>query len=185
MDNNDAEFDAIIMFEQIRKVSEATYLKNPLDADNLTRWAGALLELAQFHNEDPKLTVQEQMNHLQQHSNQVSMDLYNHVTGTLPQLPVSTSAFNQSHSLAPLPNSLTIHQNPNMESYSRLLGVQETGMNELLSMNMLPYNNINTNNVDVITVEMTYNTIIHMYGKQGQLDLGLKLYKVAREKFNN
>lgn len=88
MDNNDAEFDAIIMFEQIRKVSEATYLKNPLDADvssvlrfnivfcillfdlcfviqwmnfslqNLTRWAGALLELAQFHNEDPKLTVQ-------------------------------------------------------------------------------------------------------------------------------
>ena len=33
MDNNDAEFDAIIMFEQIRKVSEATYLKNPLDAD--------------------------------------------------------------------------------------------------------------------------------------------------------
>lgn len=33
MDKNDAEFDAIIMFEQIRKVSEATYLKNPLDAD--------------------------------------------------------------------------------------------------------------------------------------------------------
>lgn len=25
--------------------------------------------------------------------------------------------------------------------------------------------------------EMTYNTIIHMYGKQGQLDLALKLYK--------
>ncbi|CAF1920279.1 unnamed protein product [Brassica oleracea] len=66
MDNNDAEFDAIIMFEQIRKVSEATYLKNPLDADNLTRWAGALLELAQFHNEDPKLTVQEAISKLEE-----------------------------------------------------------------------------------------------------------------------
>ncbi|RID76291.1 hypothetical protein BRARA_B03270 [Brassica rapa] len=66
MDNNDAEFDAIIMFEQIRKVSEATYMKNPLDADNLTRWAGALLELAQFHNEDPKLTVQEAISKLEE-----------------------------------------------------------------------------------------------------------------------
>ncbi|KAF8083657.1 hypothetical protein N665_0759s0008 [Sinapis alba] len=66
MDNKDAEFDAIIMFEQIRKVSEATYIENPLDADNLTRWAGALLELAQFHNEDPKLTVQEAITKLEE-----------------------------------------------------------------------------------------------------------------------
>ncbi|CAN7000594.1 unnamed protein product [Brassica rapa subsp. trilocularis] len=104
------------------------------------------------------MTGQEQMNHLQQHSNQVSMDQYNHGPGTLPQLPVSTSAFNQSQSLAPLPNSLTIHQNPNMESYSRLLGVQETGMNELLSMNMLPYNNINTNNVNVFPNQFHQNS---------------------------
>ncbi|XP_013583243.1 PREDICTED: agamous-like MADS-box protein AGL93 [Brassica oleracea var. oleracea] len=101
---------------------------------------------------------QEQMNHLQQHSDQVSMDQYNHGTGTLPQLAVSTSAFNQSQSLAPLPNSLTIHHNPNMESYSRLLGVQETGMNELLSMNMLPYNNINTNNVNVFPNQFHQNS---------------------------
>ncbi|KAG2301537.1 hypothetical protein Bca4012_059786 [Brassica carinata] len=66
MDNKDAEFDTIIMFEQIRKVSEATYLKNPLDADNLTRWAGALLELAQFHNGDPKQTVQEAISKLEE-----------------------------------------------------------------------------------------------------------------------
>ncbi|KAJ0230128.1 hypothetical protein HA466_0310850 [Hirschfeldia incana] len=66
MDNKDAEFDAIIMFEQIRKVSEATYLQNPLDADNLIRWAGALLELAQFHNEDPKQFVQEAITKLEE-----------------------------------------------------------------------------------------------------------------------
>ncbi|KAL0899969.1 hypothetical protein Bca101_083930 [Brassica carinata] len=102
---------------------------------------------------------QEQMNHLRllQHSNQVAMDPYNHRFGTLPQLPVSASAFNQAQSLAPLPNSLTLHQNPNMESYSRLLGVQETGMNELLSMNMLPYNNISTNNVNVFPKQFHQN----------------------------
>ncbi|KAJ4888275.1 Mitochondrial import receptor subunit TOM20-3 [Raphanus sativus] len=66
MDKNDAEFDAIIMFEQIRKVSEATYLKNPLDADNLIRWAGALMELAQFQNEDPKQFVQEAITKLEE-----------------------------------------------------------------------------------------------------------------------
>ncbi|CAH8388408.1 unnamed protein product [Eruca vesicaria subsp. sativa] len=66
MDNNDAEFDTIIMFEQIRKASEATYLKNPLDADNLTRWAGALLELAQFQNDDPKQIVQEAITKLEE-----------------------------------------------------------------------------------------------------------------------
>ncbi|XP_050235125.1 mitochondrial import receptor subunit TOM20-like [Mercurialis annua] len=44
------DFDRILFFEHARKTSEATYAKDPLDADNLTRWGGALLELAQFQN---------------------------------------------------------------------------------------------------------------------------------------
>lgn len=31
--DTDAEFDRLFMFEQIRKAAEATYIKNPLDAD--------------------------------------------------------------------------------------------------------------------------------------------------------
>ncbi|XP_021299067.1 mitochondrial import receptor subunit TOM20 [Herrania umbratica] len=44
------ELDRLLFFEQARKISEATYAANPLDADNLTRWAGALLELSQFQS---------------------------------------------------------------------------------------------------------------------------------------
>ncbi|KAF2305074.1 hypothetical protein GH714_001601 [Hevea brasiliensis] len=44
------EFDRILFFEHARKTAEATYSKDPLDAENLTRWGGALLELAQFQN---------------------------------------------------------------------------------------------------------------------------------------
>lgn len=50
MDLQQNDFDRILFFEQARKTSEATYTKNPLDAGNLTRWAGALLELSQFQN---------------------------------------------------------------------------------------------------------------------------------------
>ncbi|KAF2316397.1 hypothetical protein GH714_041738 [Hevea brasiliensis] len=42
------EFDRILFFEHASKTAEATYVKDPLDAENLTRWGGALLELAQF-----------------------------------------------------------------------------------------------------------------------------------------
>ncbi|KAE8021327.1 hypothetical protein FH972_007228 [Carpinus fangiana] len=50
MDMQQGDFDRILFFEHARKTSEATYAKNPLDADNLTRWAGALLELSQFQS---------------------------------------------------------------------------------------------------------------------------------------
>ncbi|KDP46280.1 hypothetical protein JCGZ_10120 [Jatropha curcas] len=44
------DFDRILFFEHARKTAEVTYAKDPLDAENLTRWGGALLELAQFQN---------------------------------------------------------------------------------------------------------------------------------------
>eukprot|EP00252_Welwitschia_mirabilis_P002680 TRINITY_DN1262_c0_g1_i4.p1 TRINITY_DN1262_c0_g1~~TRINITY_DN1262_c0_g1_i4.p1 ORF type:complete len:205 (-),score=53.22 TRINITY_DN1262_c0_g1_i4:344-958(-) len=42
------DFDRLILFEATRENAEAEYVKNPLDAENLTRWGGALLELSQF-----------------------------------------------------------------------------------------------------------------------------------------
>ncbi|KAJ4886875.1 AGAMOUS-like 103 [Raphanus sativus] len=75
---------------------------------------------------------------------------------------------NQAQSLAPLPNSLTVYQYPNMETYPRLLGAQDTGMNGSLGTNMLPYNgslgtnmlpynSFNTNCVDMFPNQFNQN----------------------------
>ncbi|KAJ0428983.1 putative plant specific mitochondrial import receptor subunit TOM20 [Helianthus annuus] len=44
------DFDRLLFFEHARRSAEATYTKNPLDTENLTRWGGALLELSTFQS---------------------------------------------------------------------------------------------------------------------------------------
>ncbi|CAL1391428.1 unnamed protein product [Linum trigynum] len=57
------EFDRMLFFEHARKTAEAAYANNPLDAENLTRWGGSLLELAQFQSvADSKKMIQDGMN---------------------------------------------------------------------------------------------------------------------------
>ncbi|CAM8976604.1 unnamed protein product [Rhodiola kirilowii] len=59
------DFDRLLFFEQARKTAEANYIKNPLDADNLTRWGGALLELSQFQNvQDSKSMIRDAISKL-------------------------------------------------------------------------------------------------------------------------
>ncbi|KAG0456601.1 hypothetical protein HPP92_024389 [Vanilla planifolia] len=55
MDLGQMDFDRLLIYEHTRKDAEAAYAKNPLDAENLTRWGKALLELAQFQNPSESL----------------------------------------------------------------------------------------------------------------------------------
>jgi len=43
------EVERIILFESARDKAAEQYLRSPLDADNLIRWGGVLLELAHFY----------------------------------------------------------------------------------------------------------------------------------------
>ncbi|KAL0450802.1 UNVERIFIED_CONTAM: Mitochondrial import receptor subunit TOM20 [Sesamum latifolium] len=62
-----SDFDRLLFFEHARRTAEATYDKNPLDADNLTRWGGVLLELSQFQNGDEsKKMIQDAIDRLEE-----------------------------------------------------------------------------------------------------------------------
>ncbi|XP_010556153.1 PREDICTED: mitochondrial import receptor subunit TOM20-2-like [Tarenaya hassleriana] len=50
MDFSAADFDRLLMFEHARKAAEVQYANDPLDAENLIKWGGALLELSQFQS---------------------------------------------------------------------------------------------------------------------------------------
>ncbi|KAL9423681.1 hypothetical protein AB3S75_035712 [Citrus x aurantiifolia] len=50
MEFSQSDFDRLLLSEHNRKTAEANYAKDPLDADNLTRWGEALLELSQFES---------------------------------------------------------------------------------------------------------------------------------------
>ncbi|KAG6412656.1 hypothetical protein SASPL_125339 [Salvia splendens] len=61
------DLDRFIFFEQARITAEASYANNPLDADNLTRWGGALLELSHFQNgADSKQMVKDAIEKLEE-----------------------------------------------------------------------------------------------------------------------
>ncbi|TYI22607.1 hypothetical protein ES332_A06G115200v1 [Gossypium tomentosum] len=64
-----SELDRLHFFEQARKISEATYASNPLDADAgfLLLWAGALLELSQFQSiPDSQKMIQDAISKLEE-----------------------------------------------------------------------------------------------------------------------
>lgn len=62
-----SDFDRLLFFEHARKTAEAAYTNNPLDADNLTRWGGALIELSQFQGPgESKTMLQEAVSKLEE-----------------------------------------------------------------------------------------------------------------------
>ncbi|GAB2278457.1 mitochondrial import receptor subunit tom20 [Dionaea muscipula] len=58
--------DRIIFFEHARKTSEAAYAADPLDAENLTRWGGALLELSQCNPNESQKFIDEAVSKLEE-----------------------------------------------------------------------------------------------------------------------
>ncbi|XP_009109811.1 mitochondrial import receptor subunit TOM20-2 isoform X1 [Brassica rapa] len=48
MEFTTADVEKVFLFDHLRKGCEAQYAKDPLDSDNLLKWAGSLIELAQF-----------------------------------------------------------------------------------------------------------------------------------------
>ncbi|KAF3431052.1 hypothetical protein FNV43_RR25782 [Rhamnella rubrinervis] len=61
------EVHRLMLYENTRRVAEAHYNKNPNDADNLTKWGEALLELSQFQNvEESKIMMNDAISKLKE-----------------------------------------------------------------------------------------------------------------------
>ncbi|KAL6139427.1 hypothetical protein ACLB2K_057731 [Fragaria x ananassa] len=61
------DFDRMLFFQHACMTSEAAYAVNPSDVDNLTRWAGALLELSQFQGAlESKIMVRDAISKLEE-----------------------------------------------------------------------------------------------------------------------
>ncbi|KAK2969297.1 hypothetical protein RJ640_030838 [Escallonia rubra] len=59
MDSSELNIERYMIYEHVRMTAEANHAKNPYDADNLLKWAGALVELAAFGgdmNESKRIT---------------------------------------------------------------------------------------------------------------------------------
>lgn len=55
------EMEKLLFFETAREAAEADFKKNPKDAQALTRWGGALLELAHFRQGTDAVELIEQV----------------------------------------------------------------------------------------------------------------------------
>ncbi|XP_057949578.1 mitochondrial import receptor subunit TOM20-like [Malania oleifera] len=67
MDFDQADLDRLLLFEHARNTAEAMYAKDPNDADNLTKWGGALLELAGFQSvSDSKKMIKDAISKLEE-----------------------------------------------------------------------------------------------------------------------
>ncbi|KAI9121465.1 hypothetical protein K1719_008498 [Acacia pycnantha] len=67
MDLQQSDFDRLLFFEHARKTAEAAHAIEPRDAENLTRWGGALLELSQFQSiPESKKMIQDAISKLEE-----------------------------------------------------------------------------------------------------------------------
>ncbi|KAL5163861.1 Mitochondrial import receptor subunit TOM20 [Glycine soja] len=67
MEFSQDDFDRLLLFEHTRKSAEANYAENPLDADNLTKWGGALIELSSFQApKDAKAMIDDALSKLEE-----------------------------------------------------------------------------------------------------------------------
>ncbi|CAN1137264.1 Mitochondrial import receptor subunit TOM20-2 [Linum perenne] len=56
MEFTQEDFDRLLFMEQARQTAEASYAKDPKNADNLTKWGGALLQLSQLERGPAAIT---------------------------------------------------------------------------------------------------------------------------------
>ncbi|KAJ4710851.1 mitochondrial import receptor subunit TOM20-like [Melia azedarach] len=67
MEFSQSDFDRLLLFEHNRKTAETNYAQDALDANNLTKWGEALLELSQFESvSDSKKMINDAISKLEE-----------------------------------------------------------------------------------------------------------------------